>query len=401
MPPKESKTLGSRHCANNKCDNMANAKCTACKRLWYCSRACQVAHWPTHKRLCKLWKAELSAAAEPTGSTPKAHADSPEMGGPNMILYPESPLATDNLPRGGSVRGQIGHNSMFEVFQRILQTRIQDMWTEQAAEHSVLFGEHTAELLAMLDIMIGANSSDAYHVKHKSKGTFQAQMVELEQRVYASEGNSLPGTNETFLFVPLDPYYVGVSHELTESLLLRHGLPSDFVAKVMRGYTGAKISIHLHGPPPASGSRPPDKDLIGPLPFACGLRMQCPMTPILAVLHIHLLLGVAKQFSASSMYILPHGLVIAASSDSNDALGKISKNLGRCFPLEKWELNNWQTIGRGTGNPVSVDLRAEGAAERIPDDDAKSFVNRIRCEGCRLYPFFSDDSSDFIIVQST
>jgi hypothetical protein len=60
----KNKHFGSRSsvCANGQCRNRANAKCTACKRLWYCGKSCQVAHWPTHKRQCKLWKAELSEA---------------------------------------------------------------------------------------------------------------------------------------------------------------------------------------------------------------------------------------------------------------------------------------------------------------------------------------------------
>ncbi|XP_066143556.1 zinc finger MYND domain-containing protein 10-like [Euwallacea fornicatus] len=36
------------------CGNGAIQRCSQCKGTWYCSRACQVAHWPDHKRCCQV-----------------------------------------------------------------------------------------------------------------------------------------------------------------------------------------------------------------------------------------------------------------------------------------------------------------------------------------------------------
>jgi len=35
-----------------KCGQMADMRCSSCKREWYCSRECQVSHWADHKDIC-------------------------------------------------------------------------------------------------------------------------------------------------------------------------------------------------------------------------------------------------------------------------------------------------------------------------------------------------------------
>jgi len=50
------------NCANcGKGEESSNSlkTCTACKLVKYCSRDCQVAHWPQHKKECKKKAAEL------------------------------------------------------------------------------------------------------------------------------------------------------------------------------------------------------------------------------------------------------------------------------------------------------------------------------------------------------
>ena len=43
-----------RACAANGCRNPGRSLCARCKCVRFCSRDCQVAHWPVHKRECKL-----------------------------------------------------------------------------------------------------------------------------------------------------------------------------------------------------------------------------------------------------------------------------------------------------------------------------------------------------------
>ena len=42
-----------RRCACPGCPNGGRNKCSACKRVEYCSRACQKLHWAAHKTACK------------------------------------------------------------------------------------------------------------------------------------------------------------------------------------------------------------------------------------------------------------------------------------------------------------------------------------------------------------
>jgi hypothetical protein len=57
-------------CHNSGCTNPAPNKCAGCKVVRYCSKACQRAHWPTHKPICTKGKVEMaspSADAHETG----------------------------------------------------------------------------------------------------------------------------------------------------------------------------------------------------------------------------------------------------------------------------------------------------------------------------------------------
>ena len=51
-------------CANPRCCNLKGEselevscyKCAQCNQVAYCSRDCQIAHWPVHKKVCKTWR---------------------------------------------------------------------------------------------------------------------------------------------------------------------------------------------------------------------------------------------------------------------------------------------------------------------------------------------------------
>ena len=51
--PELAEWLEARYCANPTCDQAANDKCPTCLEARYCGRACQLAHWPVHKKECR------------------------------------------------------------------------------------------------------------------------------------------------------------------------------------------------------------------------------------------------------------------------------------------------------------------------------------------------------------
>jgi hypothetical protein len=40
-------------CSNPACNNAGSKRCQTCKRVRYCGRRCQQAHWKAHKEDCK------------------------------------------------------------------------------------------------------------------------------------------------------------------------------------------------------------------------------------------------------------------------------------------------------------------------------------------------------------
>jgi ankyrin repeat protein len=52
------------HCAKPKCDGAGVKKCTGCLQVYFCSRECQLAHWPAHKAECR--QSADKAASKPT-----------------------------------------------------------------------------------------------------------------------------------------------------------------------------------------------------------------------------------------------------------------------------------------------------------------------------------------------
>ncbi|CAB9524159.1 expressed unknown protein [Seminavis robusta] len=40
-------------CGNSSCRSAGTMDCTACEQVFYCSKVCQKAHWPAHRRWCK------------------------------------------------------------------------------------------------------------------------------------------------------------------------------------------------------------------------------------------------------------------------------------------------------------------------------------------------------------
>ena len=47
-----------------KCQKEAFKRCSKCKSIWYCSRECQVSHWPEHKEGCNKKSKQLKEAED-------------------------------------------------------------------------------------------------------------------------------------------------------------------------------------------------------------------------------------------------------------------------------------------------------------------------------------------------
>jgi hypothetical protein len=310
---------------------------------------------------------------------------------PDMIFYPESPLSPGELPTGCSVRGTVGHEPMFQVTQSILEGRIQQMWTNMADAGKLPLGEHSHMLLALLDVAIASNCNEEYRAESQSlsdnKAKMEAQLIDLERRVHESQQQQNGHGLESFLFIPLEPYYLGLSHELMEMMLEAYfQRQPELVTKIMSGYKGARAYTHRLGPRPPDGSLPTDNDLVGPCPFKGGLRLQCGMTPTLAIVHIHGLLSLAKVTSTSEVFIFPHALVFA-SSDNGHWFDEITKNI-RNFPTRFYQESNesWRTSGK----------KCEVNGSTVKHESCASFMGIVRRKGFTLYPLFSEDCSSSV-----
>ena len=90
-------------CSATGCPNRTTQRCAGCAGACYCSRACQRAHWPTHKRVC--------AKTTGTGTPGAPAAPAPAPGGrQSVLLSMASDLAPDQvfftLPHSGAPSGQ-------------------------------------------------------------------------------------------------------------------------------------------------------------------------------------------------------------------------------------------------------------------------------------------------------
>jgi ankyrin repeat protein len=53
-PAKQTQYLEARtHCAKQGCNGVGAKKCAGCLQVYYCTRECQLTHWPAHKAVCK------------------------------------------------------------------------------------------------------------------------------------------------------------------------------------------------------------------------------------------------------------------------------------------------------------------------------------------------------------
>jgi ankyrin repeat protein len=53
-PAQQTQLLEDRwHCARLGCDGEGKKKCAGCLKVYYCTRECQLAHWPAHKAECR------------------------------------------------------------------------------------------------------------------------------------------------------------------------------------------------------------------------------------------------------------------------------------------------------------------------------------------------------------
>lgn len=133
----------------------------------------------------------------------------------SMIFYPEEAWDGTSIPSGASVRGNVGHNAMFEVNLLVYESSIQDSWLADAT----IFEEFTPILLAFVDSATMQNSDENYRTKSttivQSEKRLNLQLSLLEHRLQMKE--------ESFLFIPLETFYFNIPHQFIELIL--SGMP--------------------------------------------------------------------------------------------------------------------------------------------------------------------------------
>lgn len=322
-------------------------RCPQCK-VAYCKRDCRKAAYKAHKKECSK-KAQEAASLE----SRLVDATSPD-----MIIYPRNPF--DGY-------GMAGHNTIFfTVNQMICYKRMREILEKHGSEY---LGERASTLLKIYHVNPAHKEDEGRQERNDS---INAQLEALESRIECKNPSG------TFLFVPLRPYFQSVSHDLTEGLLSKHWIPPNARNVIMKGLKGATLRLHKEGPPSAERSSPPEKDLEEPIAFVRGLRLQCAMTPILAMMHVTTM---TELISAQNIFVFPHGLVIH-SQDDGEVQGVIVKVL--TLNPQGWESpwDNWKTCG-GSATPMMN-------GKPIESTDSASFMKCVRFQACNLYPFFSE-----------
>ena len=157
---------------------------------------------------------------------------------PDMIFYPENPLRPGEAPSGATVRGVIGHETMFVVTQHILEGRVQKSWTQGFDSGQPRFGDHTIMLLALLDAGIAQNLNESHRAESSTLGDnekmIKSQLSDLERRVKGGE--------ESFLFIPLESFYYNIPHAIVKSMLnIMFKNQATLIGKIMEGYTGTRV----------------------------------------------------------------------------------------------------------------------------------------------------------------
>ena len=304
---------------------------------------------------------------------------------PDMIFYPEKALQQGEVPSGASVRGTVGHTTMFEVHLRIYEERIQTMLIERAQSgRPVLFGQQVPTLLALLDGGIAQGFNEAHRAESTtlvaSEKLLKSQLTRLEYRVQ--------GNDESFLFIPMEALYCNCSHKVIKSLLsfMLMG-QADLIEKIMQAYTDARFWTHKKGPHPPDGSRPPASDLVGPCEFNASLRLQCAMSSAIAMTLIATLLKVGTSSCNSDAFIFPHALIFSSLDKDSGEGFTIDALLKRFESFEPILLKSWVETWCTSGNSGAATKRDGIVVKHVGSDQ---FIDRVRTEGCSWYPLFSD-----------
>ena len=82
---------------------LSNKACTGCNMVYYCSRQCQVAHWGTHKHLCKKFRKQQKMPQQEQ----EGEEGSRQMGKQTQQQQQKSEAVKEKQLLGGSSRSRM------------------------------------------------------------------------------------------------------------------------------------------------------------------------------------------------------------------------------------------------------------------------------------------------------
>lgn len=163
-------------CAAPGCQNQALNHCAKCNVTYYCTRDCQVKHWPVHKPLCQRDIKPISASSNPLGERDIRPNSSPsQLSGESKKPISSSSNSTEG--RIQQIRGSL-KKSELSAYTRLHEAVYQ--WNEKEATSDYLKPLPESPEGELLSLMTFADEDDCGLALNDNFGTVPG--VQIIQR---------------------------------------------------------------------------------------------------------------------------------------------------------------------------------------------------------------------------